>query len=136
MLTKTLILFLLIGCLLILISEYSNRTQTRYSSSFKKSINTLVDQTAELATQSSQDANTLVSLVNSSRAMARVDVLKSIASEKDLNILTGVSVKQLEEQTKIYYNASLQKLFKTCPNASATGTLAELANLKPKTRPL
>lgn len=75
----------------------------------------LVRQAARWATASQQDQSPLVALLHANYAAGYLWALKDIASEKEINRIAGIDLRQFEEHIVNVQDMTTKKVIKACP---------------------
>ena len=81
-------------------------------------IQKLVRQTARWATVAQQDQSPLIALLHANYAAGYLWALKDIASEKEINRVAGINLKQFEEHIVNVQDITTKKVIKACPEFS------------------
>ena len=81
-------------------------------------IQKLVRQTARWATAAQQDQSPLIALLHANYATGYLWALKDIASEKEINRIAGIDLKQFEEHIVNVQDMTTKKVVKACPEFS------------------
>ena len=85
------------------------------SGSKEAPIQKLVRQTARWATAAQQDKSPLVALLHANYAAGYLWALKDIASEKDINRVANINLRQFEEHIVNVQDSTTKKVLKACP---------------------
>lgn len=78
-------------------------------------IQKLVRQTARWATAAQQDSSPLIALLHANYATGYLWALKDVASEKDINRVAGINLRQFEEHILNVQDSTTKKVLKACP---------------------
>ena len=87
-------------------------------SSKKTPIQKLVRQAARWATTAQQDQSPFIALLHANYASGYLWALKDIASEKEINRVAGINLRQFEEHIVNVQDITTKKVIKACPEFS------------------
>ena len=83
-------------------------------------INKLVQKSAGFAVQSQQDTAPVQAIVHATYASAYLEVLRSLASEREIQQASGVNIKVFEEHVNNVQHSVTQKILEKVPDLAGT----------------
>lgn len=83
-------------------------------------IRSLTQRSAALAVQAQQDTAPVQAIVHATYASAYLDVLKSLASEREIQQASGVNIKVFEEHINNVQHSVTQKVLEKVPDLAGT----------------
>lgn len=112
--------------------EWSNNHTGQYSSHIQQGVNEIVREASKLGTNSKNNTNPFLSLVQDTEALGMVKALKMIAPDNDINQLTnGVPINEMEKELKNQQSESAKKLLQECSHSIPQNRLSDLAGYYP-----
>jgi hypothetical protein len=114
-----------LGLMLLWIFSTSKDTKQSIHS---RTIKDLVKSATQWQVRANQDYNAVVALMNSNFAVAYLNVVRTMGTDRDIEKITGVPMEQLIESVETTQTNCLQKFANVCPNVAPKGLAFASAN--------
>jgi hypothetical protein len=105
---------------LMLLWIFSNSKDTKQSI-HSRTIKDLVRSASQWQVRANQDSNPVVALMNSNYAVAYLNVVRSMGTDKDIEKITGMPMESFIDGVEATQTNSLQKFAGVCPNVAPKG---------------
>ena len=103
------------------LSKWSS-SDKKYSKLFLRKIKSLLDQATRLNGTAIQDTNSLLQLIHCNSALVTVQILKNLASQSDIESITGIDIDEMENYLDDCQNMAIENIGRQYPKLKFTGT--------------
>jgi hypothetical protein len=103
-----------------LLSKWSE-SDKQYSKPFLRKIKTFIEQATRWNAMATQDTNSILQLVHCNYALAYAQVVKNVASYKDIENITGIDINELIYYLEECQSASIKNIGQQCPKIKIDG---------------
>ncbi len=95
-----------------------------YAKPFLRKVKSMVEQATRWHVMARQDTNPLLQLIHSNNALAYAHAVRSIASEQDIEKITGIDINELIYFLEECQSVTVKNVGQQCPNMRIDGSYA------------